>query len=107
MRIEKWKMIWPAHSVAFSGLGGLSRWSQGSQFEVVSVTGGGTVNVQALTLEQPPVQLRGGGLNSSLAAGIVTTGTPITAGASINVNFLLGVASGGSYRFFINVEALP
>jgi hypothetical protein len=31
----------------------------------------------------------------------------LAAGANINVNFLLGVATGGSYRFFINVEALP
>jgi len=73
----------------------------------VTITGGGTVAVQALTLEQPPTQARGGGLNSSLAAGTVTVGTPIMPGASINLNFLLGVATGGTYRFFINVEALP
>jgi hypothetical protein len=73
----------------------------------VTITGGGTIVVNGLTLEQVPTQARGGGLNSSLAAGTVTVGTPIAVGSSINVNFLLGVATGGSYRFFIIVEALP
>jgi len=67
-------------------------------------TSGGPVPVQGITLEQPPSQNRGGGLNSS---GTITTGLPIANGASVNVNFLLGVVGGGSYRFFINVEALP
>jgi hypothetical protein len=73
----------------------------------VTITGGGTVTVQGLTLEQPPIHLRGGGLNSSLSAGTITLATPLAAGANLNFNFLLGVATGGSYRFFINVEALP
>jgi hypothetical protein len=73
----------------------------------VTITGGGSVSVQGLTLEQPPTQARGGGMNSSLSAGTVTVGTPLMPGASINLNFLLGVANGGTYRFFINVEALP
>ncbi len=38
---------------------------------------------------------------------IVTVGTPIANGASINVQFVLGVQQSGNYRFFINVEALP
>jgi hypothetical protein len=74
---------------------------------VVSLTGGGTATVQGLTLEQVPVQPFGGGLNSTLSAGTVTVGTPIANGDSINLQFLLGVATGGAYRFFINVEALP
>lgn len=73
----------------------------------ISLTGGGTLLVRGLTLEQPPAQPNGGGLNSSQAAGIVTAGTPIANGASINVQFVLGVQQSGSYRFFINVEALP
>ena len=78
-----------------------------SATQTVSITGGGSVTVQGLTLEQPPTQARGGGLNSSLAAGTITLGTPLANGASININLLLGVAQGGSFRFFINVEALP
>ncbi len=73
----------------------------------VTLTGGGTTLVRGLTLEQPPTQTSGGGLNSSQAAGIVTAGTPIANGASINVQFVLGVQQSGSFRFFINVEALP
>ena len=69
----------------------------------VTITGGGTVSVQGLTVEQIPTQGKGGGLNTTL----LTLGTPLTPGATINVNFLLGVAAGGNYRFFINVEALP
>ncbi|HEY6046486.1 MAG TPA: hypothetical protein VIU65_07780 [Pyrinomonadaceae bacterium] len=32
---------------------------------------------------------------------------PLANGASINLRFLLGIQQTGSYRFFINVEALP
>jgi hypothetical protein len=78
-----------------------------STTQVVTITGGGSVTVQGLTVEQPPTQARGGGMNSGMSAGTVTVGTPIMPGASINLNFLLGVAAGGNYRFFINVEALP
>jgi hypothetical protein len=65
------------------------------------------VNVQGTTLETPPAQSLGGSLNSSLAAGTVTLGTPLANGASINLQFLLGVQGSGNFKFFINVEALP
>jgi hypothetical protein len=42
-----------------------------------------------------------------VAAGIITTGTPLAAGASINVQFLLGVQTTGNFAFFVIVEALP
>ncbi len=74
---------------------------------VINLTGGGTASVQNTLLEEPPSQPNGGGYNSSLSAGIVTLGQPLVQGAGINVHFLLGVQTGGSYRFFINVEALP
>ena len=66
-----------------------------------------TINVQGTTLEQPPSQPNGGGFNSSLSSGTVTLGTPLADGASINVRFLLGIQQTGSFKFFINVEALP
>src|SRR5205085_841012 len=72
-----------------------------------ALSGGGTTTISGLTLETPPTQAIGGGLNSSLAVGTITVGTPLGPGASINVQFLLGVQTGGTYRFFINVEALP
>jgi hypothetical protein len=65
------------------------------------------VTVQGLTMEQPPTQASGGGLNSSLAVGTITTGTPLAAGSSVNVQFLFGVVQGGPFRVFITVEALP
>lgn len=78
----------------------------------VMITGGTSVQVRGLTVEQgtptPTIpQPSGGGLNTSLAAGIITVAQPLAPGASVNVEFLLGVQAGGSFRFFVNVEALP
>ena len=61
----------------------------------------------ATTLETPPAQPLSGGLNSSVAAGTVTMGTPLAPGASIHLNFLFGVQQSGSFRVFVFVEALP
>jgi len=66
-----------------------------------------TVSVQGTTLETPPSQLNGGAFNSSMAAGTVTLGTPPANGASINLQFLLGIQQTGTFKFFVNVEALP
>jgi predicted extracellular nuclease len=66
-----------------------------------------TVNVQGTTLEQPPSQTFGGGYNSTLSAGTITLGTPLANGASINLHFLLGIQQTGTFKFFINIEALP
>jgi hypothetical protein len=61
----------------------------------------------ATTLEQPPNQALGGALNSTVGVGTVTVGTPLAPGASINVQFVLGVQQSGAFKFFVNVEALP
>ena len=68
---------------------------------------GGTCAVQGTTLEQPPAQPNGGGFNSTLAAGAVTLAQPLANGASVNVQFLLGIQQTGAFKFFINVEVLP
>ncbi|MBV9928792.1 MAG: cadherin-like domain-containing protein [Acidobacteria bacterium] len=65
------------------------------------------VNVTHTTLETPPAQPVGGGINSTLAAGTITTGTPLANGASLNINFKLGVQTTGNFRFLIIIEALP
>ncbi|HEX3248034.1 MAG TPA: choice-of-anchor Q domain-containing protein [Pyrinomonadaceae bacterium] len=65
------------------------------------------VTVFGTTLEQPPTQPSGGGLNSTLSAGTITLGTPLAPGQSINLQFLLGVQHSGNFKFFFNVEALP
>ena len=63
-----------------------------------------TVTVKGTTLEEPPTQPNGGGLNSTLT---VTLGTPLANGASINADFRLGVQQTGIFRFLIIIEALP
>jgi hypothetical protein len=66
-----------------------------------------SVSVFGTTLEQPPTQAMGGGLNSSLSAGTITLPTPLAPGQSINLQMLLGVQNPGSFKFFFNIEALP
>jgi hypothetical protein len=70
-------------------------------------SGTSNVTVQGTTLEQPPSQPNGGGFNSSMSDGTVTLATPLANGASVDVRFLLGIQQTGSFKFFINVEALP
>jgi hypothetical protein len=70
-------------------------------------SGTSNVTVQGTTLEQPPSQPNGGGFNSSMSAGVVTLATPIANGASLDVRFLLGIQQTGSFKFYVNVEALP
>ena len=65
-----------------------------------------TVTVQGTILEQPPSQVLGGAFNSSYSAGTITLATPLPSGASIDLRFLLGIQQTGSFRFFINIEAL-
>ncbi|MFL6255679.1 MAG: hypothetical protein ACJ74T_11760 [Pyrinomonadaceae bacterium] len=70
-------------------------------------SGTSNVTVQGTTLEQPPNQPNGGGFNSSLSSGTVTLATPLANGAALDVRFLLGIQQTGTFKFFINVEALP
>lgn len=69
--------------------------------------GGGTVTISGLSLDEPPGQSVGGGLNATVSAGSINLGAPLAPGASINVQFLLGVEQGGAFRIFFNIEALP
>ncbi|MGB8507584.1 MAG: lamin tail domain-containing protein [Pyrinomonadaceae bacterium] len=68
------------------------------------------VTVEGTTVETVPAQPNGGGLNSaagrSLVAGTIIN-TPITAGQTVNVQFVLGVQTTGNFRFYVNIEALP
>jgi len=66
-----------------------------------------TVNVQGTTLETPPSQPNGSGFNGTLSAGTVTLGTPLANGASINLQFLLGIQQTGNFKLYLNIEALP
>src|SRR5882724_367947 len=73
----------------------------------VTLTGGAVITVFGTTLETPPVQLLGGGHNATLKAGTISLTQPLAPGASIDLQFLLGVEKTGSFRFFVNVEAVP
>ncbi|HEY0174093.1 MAG TPA: Ig-like domain repeat protein [Pyrinomonadaceae bacterium] len=66
-----------------------------------------TLTVGGTTLETPPAQPEGGGYNSTLAAGTVTLAQPMANNTAVNVQFLLGIQTTGTFRFYIIVEALP
>jgi hypothetical protein len=76
----------------------------GSSGSVTLSDGTTVVPLTTLTREEPPVQTgMGGGFNTTLSATL----TPSLAdGASINVEFNLGVVEDGRFRFLVNVEAL-
>jgi hypothetical protein len=73
---------------------------------VTDSTGTVVATINGLRLKEPPNQDAGGGLNSTLRAGTIDLRTPLAPGASIDVQFLLGVQTGGTYRFFVSVEPL-
>lgn len=77
-----------------------------SPAQTITLTDTSNVTGQALTLQTPAAQANGGGLNSSLGEGIITTTAPLANGASTVVEFNLGVQTTGTFQFFVNVEAL-
>ncbi len=65
-----------------------------------------TVTVEGTSLETPPMQTLGGGVNSTLAAGTITLGTPLANEASANLHFLFGVEQVGDYHIGIVLETV-
>jgi hypothetical protein len=70
-------------------------------------SGTSNVTVQGTTLEQPPSQPNGGGFNSSLSAGTITLATPLANGGTIDIRYLMGLQQTGSFKLYLNMEALP
>ncbi len=70
-------------------------------------SGTSNVTVHGTTLEQPPPQPNGTGFNGSLSVNSITTGTPLAAGASVDVRFLLGIQQTGVSRFCVVAETVP
>jgi uncharacterized repeat protein (TIGR01451 family) len=64
------------------------------------------VAVVGTTLEQPPAQTSGGGVNSTLGVGTITLGTPLASGASVNLHLLFGVQQHGDYHVSIVIETV-
>lgn len=77
-----------------------------SPAQTITLTDTTTVTAQALAVQTPAAQALGGGLNSSANAGVVTTTAPLANGASVVVEFNLGVQVDGAYRFHVVPEAL-
>jgi hypothetical protein len=76
---------------------------------VVTVNGVPTT-VEGTSVETPPTQGLGGGLNSSIGRSLVAgtiINTPIAPGQTVNVQWVLGVQVTGNYHFFVNIEVLP
>ncbi|HEX8070312.1 MAG TPA: fibronectin type III domain-containing protein [Pyrinomonadaceae bacterium] len=71
---------------------------------IVMRTDGTPVTLQATTVETPPAQPMGGGLNTSLV--VTLPGGALGPNAPIDLQIVTGVEAGGSFRFFVNVEAL-
>ena len=77
-----------------------------SPAQSITLTDSTSVTSQALTVQEPAAQGEGGGLNSTLAEGVITTTAPLANGASTIVEFNLGVQTIGDFRFLVNIEAL-
>jgi hypothetical protein len=74
---------------------------------VATRSNGSNVFIGGTTLETPPEQIIGGGWNSTLTVNTVSPSQPLAPGASVSLQFLLGVQRTGHFRFFIVIEALP
>ena len=70
-------------------------------------TGTSTPTVRGTTLEQPPSQPNGAGYGGTLSVGAITLGTPLAAGASVDVRFLMGIQQTGAARFCVAAETVP
>jgi len=70
----------------------------------VTVTvNGAPIVVQGTALEQPPSQPNGGGFNSTMSVGSISLATPLAPGASVYVQFLLGIQQTGCERLELEV----
>jgi hypothetical protein len=63
------------------------------------------LNSSNLTVEIPPAQALGGGLNSSVSPPVVTFAAPIANGADIPIDFVFGVMQTGCFHFIVIAEA--
>jgi hypothetical protein len=74
-------------------------------------TSRGLLTIKGTLIESPPVPLvvAGRGNNAGLNSTVTVTlpGGGLAPGSSIDTQFLLNVFRSGSFRFFVNIEAVP
>ncbi|MEN9549705.1 MAG: hypothetical protein RIR12_2296, partial [Bacteroidota bacterium] len=70
-------------------------------------SGTSNVTVNGTMLEQPPSQPNGGGYNSSMSAGVITLGSPLANGSSVDIRLLFGVQQDGNFAIKFSPEVLP
>ncbi|MEO8380094.1 MAG: IPT/TIG domain-containing protein [Acidobacteriota bacterium] len=74
---------------------------------LVPVSVGPNVSVDLTSVEVPPTQAAGGGLNATLTVPSVTAATPLAAAGTTNLAFTLGVQVTGQYNFCLVPEGDP
>lgn len=77
-----------------------------SQDGTATLSNGTPVVVRGVRLEEPPTQPNGGGFNSTVSADHVTLASPLAPGASVNIQFTLGVMRTGNFRHILSIEAV-
>jgi parallel beta-helix repeat protein len=67
-------------------------------------TSDGILTVNGTLVGLPPTQANGGGLNSTFV--VTLPGGALADGATLDLQLVLGVEQSGSFRFFVNTEAV-
>lgn len=65
-----------------------------------------SITVQGTNVELSAAQPNGSAFNGSLTVNEISLFAPLPDGQSINLQFLLGIQQTGSFRFYINIEAI-
>lgn len=60
--------------------------------------------LRGTTLETPPAQTNGGGLNSTFSVDSISAASPLGTNGTINVQFVLGVEQEGTIAFCVDAE---
>jgi hypothetical protein len=73
----------------------------------VTRSDGSSATVQGTTLEEPPLQAKGGGVNATLSVPSVTPASPLLPGQTIYVRFRFGVETDWNYFLRPTIELVP
>lgn len=93
-------------AVVVAGINDAATCTAAGQSTPCSVTVEGS-HVEGYGAGEVPSSPNGAGYNNSFSADTITLGTPLANGASIDLQFLLGIQQTGSFRIYVNIETLP